>query len=167
MSQCFTARIPFVRVHAHQLFDEVFRRIADVVPVRRIEFEFTCIRQIRIRFHTLKQLVELKRFGSKRIKLFLFIPLNYSVELFNNAERLEVNRIWSQTSENVNFKLKTRFKFFNSSLPTTWYLIKLTCVGKIWELQIKNKLIVNYIPIELIWIEVRRLRFWCFSIVFL
>lgn len=55
MSQCFTARVTLVCVNTHQLLYEVFCRIANVVPVRRIEFKFTCnnnkgTRKIRFRF---------------------------------------------------------------------------------------------------------------------
>lgn len=42
VSKRLSTRIPFVSVDTHQLVDEIFRRITYVIPVRRVEFEFTC-----------------------------------------------------------------------------------------------------------------------------
>ena len=42
MLQSFAAGKSFINIDAHQPADEIFSGIADVVPIRRIEFEFAC-----------------------------------------------------------------------------------------------------------------------------
>lgn len=41
MRQSLFAGVSFVNVNAHQFLYEILRGIANVVPVRRIEFKFT------------------------------------------------------------------------------------------------------------------------------
>lgn len=42
MGKSLFAGVSFLDIDAHELADEILGRVADVVPVRRVEFKVTC-----------------------------------------------------------------------------------------------------------------------------